>query len=94
MLTRWLAYEQTLLAKLNRFPRSATPRERMLMLVAIRLGALGLALLLFGLLGISAGVLTDWRTGALAGAVTLVVGSTLLTLVITLGAILILVYGD
>lgn len=94
MLRWWTTYEQTLLARLNRFPLSTTPRERMLMLSAIRLGALSLALLLIGLLGIAVGVLANWEMGALAGAVILVAGSTLLTLVIVLGTILVIVYGD
>lgn len=94
MLRWWTTYEQTLLARLIRFPLSTTPRERMLMLSVIRLGALSLALLIFGVLGISTGVLTGWRTGALVGAVLYVMGLTLLTLVIVLGTILVIVYGD
>lgn len=94
MLMRWLAYEQTLLAKLNRFPRSATPRERMLMLVAIRLAALGTVLSIVGVLGISVGMLTNWVTGALAGAVLCVMGVALLAMAMAVSVILIIVYGD
>ncbi|HEX8731648.1 MAG TPA: hypothetical protein VF725_06255 [Ktedonobacterales bacterium] len=94
MLRWWITYEQGLLVRLNRFPRSATSRERMFMLSVIRLGALSLALLVIGLLGVSVSALANWLTGAAAGAVTLVVGLTLLTLAMALIALLIIVYGD
>ena len=94
MLRWWTTYEQTLLAKLTRFPLSTTPRERMLMLSAIRLVALSLAVLLIGLLSISVSVMANWEMVAMAGAVTLVVGLTLLTLAMALGTVLVIVYGD
>ncbi|MDE3229741.1 MAG: hypothetical protein KGO05_07650 [Chloroflexota bacterium] len=94
MLRWWSTYEQGLLAWLNRFPRSATSRERKLMLSVIRLVALSLALLVIGLLGVSVSGLENWLTGAAAGAVTMVAGLTLLTLAMALDAILVIVYGD
>jgi hypothetical protein len=71
----------------------------MLMLSAIRLVAFSLALLLIsllliGLLSVSASVMANWVTGAAAGAVTFVVGLTLLTLAMAISTVRIIVYGD
>lgn len=94
MLRWWTTYEQTLLTKLIRFPLSTTPRERMLMLSAIRLVALSLALLIFGMLSISMGAILNWTALVMGGAVTFIAGLVLLVLTMALNAILIIVYGD
>lgn len=89
----WTRLEWTIFAQLNR-PRSPTPRERTLLLVAIRLILLGAPLPVLGVVIASVGEHVGWVVLRVAGNVLYVAGLTLMALAMAVGAGLTIIYGD
>src|SRR5262245_21975352 len=57
----WTRWERAILDKINRYPRSTTPRERTMLLLTIRLGLLGMTACALGLLLLSVEPLVGWN---------------------------------
>jgi hypothetical protein len=91
----WMHWEQAIATKLIRYPRSTTPRERTMTLLAIRMAVLGGALLMLGYAVLALGGIVGWYPPlTVTGVVLFTAGLALLVLSIAVGVCLIIMYGD
>ncbi|HEX5549174.1 MAG TPA: hypothetical protein VFX24_17345 [Ktedonobacterales bacterium] len=86
--------EQAIFTKLNRYPRSTTPRERMMMLLVIRVGLGGILSGVLGLVLLNVGGLVHSNPLATAGVILVITCNILLVLGAILLFCLIIIYGD
>lgn len=94
MHMHWRRWEWDIARKFTRYPRSATPREYTLLLLAIRAGLLGVALPVLGIGVLALGAIVGWYALAMAGVVLFIVGLALLVLAMLVGTCLTIIYGD
>ena len=91
---RWTRLEHAIAAKLIRYPLSTTPRERTLLLFAVRLSLLGIVSMVTALLDLALWALLPWYPLQMAFIVLFAAGLLLPILSMALGMCRVIIYGD